>query len=357
VVDVVKKDRKQTKAEIPALVTQEFNAFKAKYEKYFGSTESCRHDAFLKRDHDDHLYDDALLTREKSTKRQRSFRVYDETPDLLNEFQSFDMRVPTIAYHKRIEDTLKDMIKNQFTDAEEYAYHLEQAQNYMETQIVWENGQEDLITLKKDTLLFYGTQRNPNEPPRYLYNMDLFYLKNENTEEKKYVLLLHKIHANSFPENDLEENLSRWNNIEDMYYMCQNKKVNIHENRLLNSLLVFIRSCVIWERVHDSQLGIKSYQKKINRIAPTLTVYGIDELNTYYVFDVPFVGIVYLNNKEEKRIMGLTKILKFYDATLEKVLKEVKLKIVESEYKLKTLVLGNLDLKIMKTLEERLRSV
>ncbi|GJV13099.1 hypothetical protein Tco_1354640 [Tanacetum coccineum] len=323
VVDVVKKERKQTKAEIPAIVSQEFvahNAFKAKYEKYFGSTNSCRHDAFLKRDHDDHLYDDALLTGEKSAKRQRTSRgsksargssskqpakgsnttsseqlqqqdydawvkilethedkviPKDETPYLLNEFQSFDMRVPTIADHKRIKDTLKDMIKNQFRNAEEYAYHLEQAQNYMENQIVWENRQEDLITLKKDTLLLYGPQRNPNEPQ-----------------------------ADSFSDADLKYLNKK--NIEDMYYMCQNKKVNIHENRLLNSLPVFIRSCVIWERVHDSQLGIKSYQKKINLIAPTLTVYGIDELNTYYVVNVPFVGIVYLNNKEEKRIMGLT---------------------------------------------------
>ncbi|GJX89462.1 hypothetical protein Tco_0341476 [Tanacetum coccineum] len=59
-------------------------------------------------------------------------------------------------------------------------------------------------------LVFYGPQRNPNEPPRYLYNKDLFFLKNGNTEEKKYILSLHKINAGRFPKADLEEKMNRW---------------------------------------------------------------------------------------------------------------------------------------------------
>nr|GEZ77674.1 hypothetical protein [Tanacetum cinerariifolium] len=44
---------------------------------------------------------------------------------------------------------------------------------------------------------------------RYLYNKDLFLLKNGNTEEKKYILSLYKIHVESFPEADLEEKINR----------------------------------------------------------------------------------------------------------------------------------------------------
>ncbi|GKF30347.1 hypothetical protein Tco_0100145, partial [Tanacetum coccineum] len=65
--------------------------------------------------------------------------------------------------------TLRDMLSNPFRDAEEYAYYLEQSQNYMENQI-----------------------RNLNEPSRYLYNMDL------------------SIHIVPFPEEDLEEKMNRW---------------------------------------------------------------------------------------------------------------------------------------------------
>ncbi|GJY37602.1 hypothetical protein Tco_0423966, partial [Tanacetum coccineum] len=76
------------------------------------------------------------------------------------------------------------------------------------------------------------------------------------------------------------------NNIKYMYYLCLNKKVNIRENRLLNSLLVFIRSYDIYERVHDYKLGAESYQIKFNLIAPTLTIHGIDELNPHSIIDV-----------------------------------------------------------------------
>ncbi|GKE44627.1 hypothetical protein Tco_1471911, partial [Tanacetum coccineum] len=89
----------------------------------------------------------------------------DETPKLITEFQNVDKHVPTIFDRTRMEATLNDMLSNLFRNAEE----------------------------------------NPNEPPRYLYNKDLFFVKNGNTKEKKYVLLLHKIHIEPFPEVDLEE--------------------------------------------------------------------------------------------------------------------------------------------------------
>nr|GEY11835.1 hypothetical protein [Tanacetum cinerariifolium] len=48
------------------------NALRAKYEKSSTSTDSCRHDAFRKRDHDDHPDDDGLPEGEKSAKRKKT---------------------------------------------------------------------------------------------------------------------------------------------------------------------------------------------------------------------------------------------------------------------------------------------
>ncbi|GKE35971.1 hypothetical protein Tco_1455293, partial [Tanacetum coccineum] len=134
----------------------------------------------------------------------------DETPELIIEFQNVDKRVPTIFDRARMEATLNDMLSNQFRNAEEYAYHLEQATNFMENQIVWESRQEYIRQPIPKPLVFYGPQRNPNEPPRYLYNKDLFFLKNGNTKDKKYILSLHKIHAVLFSEAYLEEKMNRW---------------------------------------------------------------------------------------------------------------------------------------------------
>ncbi|GJU57929.1 hypothetical protein Tco_1235695 [Tanacetum coccineum] len=134
---------------------------------------------------------------------------------------------------------------------------------------------------------------------------------------------------NSFSEADFKY-LNK-NDIEDLYYLFRNKKVNYCETKLLNSLITFIGSRVIWERVHDFQLGIESYQIKVNLTAPILTSPGIEAYEPYSIVDKPNTGLIYLNNKDEKWVMYLVEIVKFCDATLEKVLKEVKLKIFQSE--------------------------
>ncbi|GJV53845.1 hypothetical protein Tco_1449586 [Tanacetum coccineum] len=126
----------------------------------------------------------------------------------------------------------------------------------------------------------------------------------------------------SFSEADFK--YLNMNDIEYMYYLCLNKKVNFRENKLLNSLMTFIKSYVIWERVNDFQLGIESYQIKIDLIVPTLIFLAIDPYSI------------------------------FCDAMLERVLKKVKLKIFETEFWKKPPLLGELDLDIMKALEREI---
>ncbi|GJS61435.1 hypothetical protein Tco_0656219 [Tanacetum coccineum] len=66
------------------------------------------------------------------------------------------------------------------------------------------------------------------------------------------------------------KNLNK-NDIKDMYLLIMNGKVpDYAETGLLWSLSVFIRSSVLWERVHAFQLGIESYQQKVNLTAPTI---------------------------------------------------------------------------------------
>ncbi|GKF80299.1 hypothetical protein Tco_0238901, partial [Tanacetum coccineum] len=68
----------------------------------------------------------------------------DETPKLITKLQNVDKHIPTIFDCARMEATLNDVLSNQFRNAEEYAYHLEQATNFLENQIVWESRQEDI---------------------------------------------------------------------------------------------------------------------------------------------------------------------------------------------------------------------
>ncbi|GJR27723.1 hypothetical protein Tco_1103955 [Tanacetum coccineum] len=118
-------------------------------------------DVFHSQHHDDYQKDDASPEGEKRVKRYKASKSSksarketvidkdevipeDETPELIREFQNVDKRVPTTFDRARIEATLNDMLSNRFRNAEEYAYHLEQATNFMENQIVWESRQEDI---------------------------------------------------------------------------------------------------------------------------------------------------------------------------------------------------------------------
>ncbi|GJS63025.1 hypothetical protein Tco_0677589 [Tanacetum coccineum] len=115
------------------------------------------------------------------------------------------------------------------------------------------------------------------------------------------------------------------NNIEDLYYLCRKKK-----------------------------FGIKSYQIKVNLTAPTLTFPSIEAHEPYFIADKPSTGLIYLNIKHEKRVMYLMKIVKFCDATLEKVLKDVKLKIFQSKPWRKPPSLGELDRDILREFEREI---
>ncbi|GKA42957.1 hypothetical protein Tco_0735617 [Tanacetum coccineum] len=103
------------------------------------------------------------------------------------------------------------------------------------------------------------------------------------------------------------------------------KKVGDYaETGLLWSLSVFIQSTVIWERVHDFQLGVESYQQKVNLTAPTITFHGIEKHKMFSIVSEPVYGIIYKNNKKEKRVMRHQEIHKFCDATLKRVLEGLK---------------------------------
>ncbi|GJZ78835.1 hypothetical protein Tco_0643672, partial [Tanacetum coccineum] len=170
-------------------------------------------------------------------------------------------------------------------------------------------------------------------PPRYLYNKDLFFLKNENSEEKSYIMSLHKIHDVPFPEDDLEEKMIvevvrvttkqqheldfleqiivmrehdkpnsfskddfKYLNksaIEDLYYLCRNKKVNYlniehmvkvsekarileHKRRVQESLLILIT----YTMYHSRSIRPKSRRKTPRNRRPDITIEEYIRLKT-----------------------------------------------------------------------------
>ncbi|GJZ78757.1 hypothetical protein Tco_0643594 [Tanacetum coccineum] len=67
--------------------------------------------------------------------------------------------------------------------------------------------------------------------------------------------------------------------------------------------------------LEDLQLGVESYQKKINVTKPETTKSGIKKRDPYTPYQDP-QGFIYVNNNGRKRLMRSDKLYKFSDRTL-----------------------------------------
>ncbi|GKC47110.1 hypothetical protein Tco_1064832 [Tanacetum coccineum] len=207
-----------------------------------------------------------------------------------------------------------------------------------------------LPTPKKPALVFQSCQRDPKAPPMTLLNQDLFYLNHGNSGQKKYTLSLHKFPVVPFPNDVMEERTSRWKeqreNPERLY--SDSKIIEVirtscelgHEQKFITEIIVRRANGKIdpitepdykylnKNDIEDLYLlcvdGMESYQQKVNLTAPTITFHGIEKEKLFSITYELVIGMIYENNKKEKRVMIHKEIHKFFDATLKRVLEKLK---------------------------------
>nr|GEV40918.1 hypothetical protein [Tanacetum cinerariifolium] len=93
----------------------------------------------------------------------------------------------------------------------------------------------------------------------------------------------------------------------------------IKEQYALNvALRMFTRCIVIQERVEDLQLGVKSYQKKINLTRPDIYRSNLKRMTPYTAYS-DIQGIIYKNEINRNRLTRIDKLHKFSDDTLNNV--------------------------------------
>ncbi|GKB39774.1 hypothetical protein Tco_0884716 [Tanacetum coccineum] len=276
---------------------------------------TCRTSAIRPRDQDD-PHDDAPPEEENSAKRQKT-STYEYEAHVTGESseQSYALDDDEIPTKQVSQDIMEEV-----------------------SLTINEESRKEILASphpRKTTHLIQSCQRYPEALTFSLINQDLLYLKKGNSGPEKIVLSLHKFPAIIFNDVDIEERTSRWifyikrqkeprkptevvysnskiiqviteivsrranecivsitesdyknlnkNDIEDIYLLIMNGKVpDYAETGLLWSLSVFIRSSVIWERVHDFQLGIESYQQKVNLTAPTISFPGIEKHKNFF---------------------------------------------------------------------------
>ncbi|GJU85111.1 hypothetical protein Tco_1292657 [Tanacetum coccineum] len=134
----------------------------------------------------------------------------------------------------------------------------------------------------------------------------------------------------------------RLQDIEDMLILLvQGKLTNLNvEDRLAFdvSLRMFTRSIVIQRRVEDLQLGIESYQKKLNITKPDTYRSDLKCRDAYTAYSNPR-GFIYQNKDKKNKLMRIDELHKFSDGTLDDVRTALndRLKGIRMEYLPKTI--------------------
>nr|GEU30915.1 hypothetical protein [Tanacetum cinerariifolium] len=91
---------------------------------------------------------------------------------------------------------------------------------------------------------------------------------------------------------------------------------------LIVALRMFIRSLILKRRVEDLQLGVESYQKKLNITKPQKTFLEIEFKKPYTPSHDP-LGILYEELDKQKRVLRADELYKFLDGTLKSVHDEI----------------------------------
>nr|GEV48381.1 hypothetical protein [Tanacetum cinerariifolium] len=84
------------------------------------------------------------------------------------------------------------------------------------------------------------------------------------------------------------------------------------------SLRMFTRSIVIQRRVEDLQLGVESYQKRLNLTKPDTYRSDLKRREAYTAYSNPR-GLIYQNKDKKNRLMRIDELYKFSDETLNDV--------------------------------------
>ncbi|GJX97326.1 hypothetical protein Tco_0353124 [Tanacetum coccineum] len=109
--------------------------------------------------------------------------------------------------------------------------------------------------------------------------------------------------------------------IEDLLLLLVQKKLSNLEKDVIYDLNVALRMftirVVILKRVEDLQLGVESYQKKLNITKPETFRSDITNMTPYTTYNPQ--GIIYLDKFKRNRLMYSDELYKFCDGTLTSV--------------------------------------
>nr|GEV49025.1 hypothetical protein [Tanacetum cinerariifolium] len=233
-----------------------------------------------------------------------------------------------------------DLMKGSCKSLIELKYHLEEVYKATTDQLDWVNpeGQQYPHNLLQPLPLIPNNRGRHVIPFAHFINNDLEYLQG-GASSRKYTTSVTKTKATDYGHIKWIEDLImvrrdddklykfkegnykrlRIQDIEDMLLLLvQGKLTNltVEERFAFNvSLRMFTRSIVIQRCVEDLQLGVESYQKRLNLTKPDTYRSDLKHKEAYTAYS-NLRGFIYQNKDKKNRLIRIDELYKFSDGTL-----------------------------------------
>nr|GEV54789.1 hypothetical protein [Tanacetum cinerariifolium] len=267
-------------------------------------------------------------------------------PDTPLDFSNFIMnrlRVDTLTPELLAGPTY-ELMKRSCKSLTELEYHFEEVYKAMMDQLDWVNheGQQYPHNLLQHLPLIPDNRGHHVIPFAHFVNNDLEYLRG-GASRRKYTTSVTKTKATDYGHIKwIEDLVPHWisvrrdddkiykfkeddfkrlslQDIEDMLLLLVHGKLSnltVEERFAFNvSLRMFKRSIVIQRRVEDLQLGVESYQKRLNLTKPDMYRSDLKHQEAYTAYSNPR-GFIYENKDKKNRLMRIDELYKFRDGTL-----------------------------------------
>ncbi|GJV89988.1 hypothetical protein Tco_1533926 [Tanacetum coccineum] len=229
-----------------------------------------------------------------------------------------------------------NLLKGTCKSRTELEYHFKECFKALFERLDWHNpeGKQYPLDLRKPLLLIPDHGGRQVIPQDYFINNDLEYLKGGSLS-RQYSTFVTKIKAATYEVKWIEDmvpnlwitslKIMKWydyGHLDEIEVRREDKelyKFKEDECYDLNvALRMFTRRIVIQRRVEDLQLGVKSYQKKLNLTKPDTSRLDLRNRTAYTVYSDP-QGVIYEDQNNRNRLIRTNELHKFSDGTLNSV--------------------------------------
>ncbi|GJY59030.1 hypothetical protein Tco_0458922 [Tanacetum coccineum] len=284
--------------------------------------------------------------------------TFDELMATLIDFSRFAMNRLNIdnLTQELLVGLVYNLLKGTCKSSVEFEYNMEECFKALTDRLDWNNLKGDRFPFDlTKPLTLKGRPGHLTVAAKYFFNNDLEFLKSSDPVNK-YTMSIKKTKATQYEivgikdmvptlwsankvgyDKDALKGIKHWgdkrdfndlhlNEIKDMLlFTVQHKLFQLDDRDIVEfivALRMFIRSLIIKRCVEDLQLGVESYQKKLNITEPRKTFPEI-EFKELYTPSYKPQGVIYEDLNKQKRVIRADELYKFSDGTLKTVRDEL----------------------------------